>query len=354
MQTQALVKVLVVEDSITTRRFLVNMINEAPTMMVCGEANNGLEALQMVEQLKPHIVSMDIQMPRMDGIEATKQIMATKPTPIVVASAGLGQKEVDFAMLAIEAGALAAIEKPTAAPQDEAKREEFLRLLRLMARVRVIRRNPNLLPDIALPSPIKTDIKTFPEIIAIGASAGGPGVLAQILGHLPTDFPIPILIVQHLSADFVPGFADWLSRRCKMRVRIPVQGDFPMAGEIWIAPGGKHISLSADGRVVLHSDKGNHRHQPSIDILFESVSSVFGARAIGILLTGMGDDGAEGLAMLYKQGARTIAQDEETSVVFGMPAAAIERQAAEYVLSAHQISAALLDLVGYHRLNSQR
>jgi len=352
METQALVKVLVVEDSITTRRFLVNLVNNTPDLMVCGEASNGLEAIQMVEQLKPHVVSMDIQMPRMDGIEATKQIMAIKPTPVVVASAGLGQKEVDFAMLAIEAGALAAIEKPSGSPQDKAKRDEFLQLLRLMARVRVIRRNPNFSPPVSLPSPIKVNLKSSPELIVIGASAGGPGTLAQILGKLPENFPIPILVVQHLSADFVPGFADWLSRRCKMRVRIPIQGDVPSAGEIWIAPGGKHILLSADRRVMLHSDKGNQRHQPSIDILFESASNVFGQHAIGILLTGMGDDGAEGLEMLYKRGARTIAQDEATCVVFGMPAAAIERQAAEYVLPVHQISTALLDLVGYHRLNS--
>jgi two-component system chemotaxis response regulator CheB len=255
--------------------------------------------------------------------------------------------------LAIEAGALAAVEKPSASPQDEAKRDEFLQLLRLMARVRVIRRNPNLSPPVSLPSPIRANLLSSPELIVIGASAGGPGALVQILGKLPENFPIPILVVQHLSADFVPGFADWLSRRCKMRVRIPIQGDLPTAGEIWIAPGGKHMSLSIDGRVMLHSDKGNHRHQPSIDILFEGVSKVFGKRAIGILLTGMGDDGAEGLEMLYRQGARTIAQDEATSVVFGMPAAAIERQAAEYVLPIHQIGTALLDLVGYHRLNSQ-
>ncbi len=353
METQALVKVLIVEDSITTRRFLVNLINETHDLMVCGEASNGVEAIKMVEQVKPHVISMDIQMPRMDGIEATKEIMATKPIPIVVVSAGLGQKEVDFAMLAIEAGALAALEKPTASPQDAEKREEFLRLLRLMARVHVIRRNPNLSPSVSLPAPIKVNAKTHPEIVVIGASAGGPGALAQTLGHLPKDFPLPILVVQHLSADFVTGFADWLSRRCQLDVRIPIQGDLPTAGTIWIAPGGKHMSLSADGRVMLHSEKGIYRHQPSIDILFENVSKVFGAQAIGILLTGMGDDGAAGLLTLYKQGARTIAQDEETCVIFGMPAAAIERKAVEYVLPIQQISTALLDLVGYHRLNSQ-
>jgi two-component system chemotaxis response regulator CheB len=346
MDTLSMVHVLVVEDSITTRRFLVDLINGTPALMVVGEASDGLEAVQMVEELHPDVVSMDIQMPRMDGLQATQQIMAKTPTPIVVVSASLGQREVDVAMLSIEAGALAAVEKPTAAPDAEAKRREYIRMLRLMAGVRVIRRRPYeiLLTLPANPPEIRSDTKNRPEIVVIGASAGGPAALAQVLSRLPRNFPLPVLVVQHLSADFVPGLTDWLKRRCDLPVLMALAGETPQPSQVWIAPGGKHIALSKDRQVVLDSEQGRYRHQPSVDVLFESAARVYGPRAIAVLLTGMGDDGAEGMAALRARGARTLVQDQESCVVFGMPAAAIERRAVEYVLPLQQIPTALIEL----------
>lgn len=346
-------KVLVVEDSPTTRRFLVNLIESSPGLMVCGEAHNGLEALRMTQTLRPDVISMDIQMPKIDGLEATRDIMSQCPTPIVIVS-GLGQRQVDFVMLAMEAGAVAAVETPSAAPHDEQKRLEFLRMLRLMSAVSVVRRKrekTTLLPEyhyIETHTPIADK---SPQIVVIGASAGGPGAIAQILQHLPREFPLPVVIVQHLGADFVTGFANWLARRCALPVKLARAGDLPLRGEVAIAPGAQHLSIGRDGRFVLHSEKGIHRHQPSINWLFESVAAFYGARTIAILLSGMGDDGADALALLFKKGARTIVQNEETSVVFGIPAAAIERQAAEYVLPIHQIAGAILDLVAYRPIS---
>lgn len=338
-----MVQVLVVEDSITTRRFLADLINRMPGLMVCGEASTGAEAIQLAHEMRPGVISMDLHMPGLDGVEATKQIMTTLPTPIVIVSSGVGQREVDIAMLAIEAGALAAIEKPTAIPQDEQKRQNYLRMLRLMAGVRVIRRHR--MPEISMP-PLAANPKALPEIVVIGASAGGPGAVAHILSRLPSDFPIPVVVVQHLGGEFVPGFANWLGRRCEIPVRVAMEGEYPNAGTVWIAPGNFHIQLNRTGQFVLNSDKGTARHQPSINYLFQSVADVYGSHALAVLLTGMGDDGADGMGVLRARGARTIAQDEETSIVFGMPAAAIDRGAAEYVLPLHEIPQALLALAG--------
>lgn len=344
MQTQALVKVLVVEDSITTRRFLVDLINQTPGMMVCGEAYDGAEAIRLVEELRPSVISMDIHMPKMDGVEATRQIMQLSPRPIVVASNGVGQREVDVAMLALEAGAVAAIPKPSAAPQDVQQRMDYLRMLNYMARVSVVRRYKADVPQST--TPIRVQADTNLELIVIGASSGGPGAVARILENLPAELPVPILLVQHLAAEFVPGFVNWLDRRTALPVRLAMKNRRPIPGEVWVAPGGVHMILKADGTIAFDPEKGQHRHQPAVDVLFESVAALCGKSSIGVLLTGMGEDGALGLQSLHEAGARTIVQDEASAVVFGMPAAAIERGAAEFILPDTQIAQVLQELLG--------
>ena len=343
MQTEALIQVLVVEDSMTMRRFLVDLINQMPGMMVCGEAHDGVEALKLVKKLQPSVISMDIHLPKMDGVEATREIMQISPTPIVVASSGVGQREVDVAMLALEAGALAAIPKPSAAPQDKQLRSDYLRMLYYMAKVSVVRRyKAQTMPNDLSAMVLKSDPNL--ELIVMGASAGGPGTLARVLEPLPADLDIPILVVQHLSAEFVQGFVNWLDRRVKLPVRQALAGQIPVAGEIWVAPGGYHMRLDRDGHIQLVKDQGEYRHQPAVDVLFESAATLCGANTVGVLLTGMGDDGAQGLEKLKAAGGRTIVQDQATSVVFGMPAAAIERGAAQFVLPDAQIARVLQEL----------
>jgi two-component system, chemotaxis family, protein-glutamate methylesterase/glutaminase len=338
------IRVLVVEDSITQRHQLVSLIQKAPDMTVIGQARDGLEAVQLVEKL----ISMDIRMPHLGGLDATRQIMAQFPTPIVIVSNA--SSDADMAMQAMQAGALAAIEKPPASthPQFAARCDELLSMLRLMAGVHVIRHWHSPANGVGNEAMPKTgtlfDPVRSPEIVAIGASAGGPGTLATLFRGLTPNFRLPILVVQHLAADFMPGLADWLSRSGPLPVRLAVNGEVPTPGTVLIAPGGQHLRLSADKRIVLDSERGNFRHHPAVDVLLRSVGDCYGPRAIGVVLTGMGDDGAEGLRAMRDSGARTIAQDEATSVVFGMPAAAIALGAAEFVLPLEKIASTILKL----------
>jgi two-component system, chemotaxis family, protein-glutamate methylesterase/glutaminase len=338
------IRVLVVEDSITQRHQLVSLIQKAPDMAVIGQARDGLEAVHLVETLRPDVISMDIRMPHLGGLDATRQIMEQFPTPIVIVSNA--SSDADMAMQAMQAGALAAIEKPPAKshPEFEARCDELLSMLRLMAGVRVIRHwgaSSNGTGDLPTTPPAKLHDR-LPEIVAVGASAGGPGTLATLFRGLPSDFCLPILVVQHLAVEFMPGLADWLSRSGSLPVRLAVDGEMPAPGVALVAPGGHHMRLGADRRIVLDSNRGNFRHHPAVDVLLGSVADCYGARAIGAVLTGMGDDGAVGLRAMRDAGARTIAQDEATSVVFGMPAASIALGAAEFVLPLEKIASTIL------------
>ena len=352
------IRVLIVEDSMTQRHQLQKLIQAAPDMTVIAQARDGLEALQLVEKLRPDVISMDLRMPNLDGIETTREIMDRFPTPIVIVSNSLSDSQ--MTMQAMQAGALTAIEKPPASDDPEFERHstELVAVLRLMAGVPVMRRLvsrplepalpgtrtlPRTDPLPALVVPNQTDL---PEIVVIGASAGGPSALAQVLSGFPSNFALPILMVQHLSREFMPGLAEWLDRAGPLPVRIPVQGETVLGGVVYLAPGGSHMRLSAKGRIMLDFEQGSYRHHPAVDVLLESAAAVYGARAVGVILTGMGDDGAFGLRAMHNARARTIVQNEATCVVFGMPAAAIAAGAAEFVLPLDKISSAVVKLCG--------
>jgi len=313
---------------------------------------------------------MDVLMPRVNGLEATRQIMSSYPTPIVVVSA---VNTSPAALDALQAGALAVIEKPPArnAPDYKNRCSEITQMLKLMANVRVIRHwpldhdhpstnNQSSTPITTAKNPplasFSLSTGALPAVIGIGASAGGPGALATLLGSLPADFPLPILVVQHLSSDFVPGLTEWLDRVCNLNVRLAIAGEIPMAGTVYVAPGNRHLRFGADRRLVLDSMVGGYRHCPAVDALFESMATMYRSQSLGIILTGMGDDGAAGLGLIRDNGGHTIAQDEPSSVVFGMPAAAIARGAAEVILPLSEIGIALQHMVGYssHSRHTQK
>ncbi|GAB4435744.1 MAG: chemotaxis response regulator protein-glutamate methylesterase [Anaerolineae bacterium] len=349
--------VLIVEDSLVTQRFLVELIAQAEGLRVVGVARDGQEALELARALKPDVISMDIAMPKMGGLEATRLIMRDSPTPIVVVSGSLNTQDVDMAFEALQAGAVAVVEKPPGPqhPDFDRKRQEMLTALRLMARAEAVRQRrlavdvavaaqvaPQVAPPEARPTPPR---RPLVEVVALCASAGGPAALARVLGGLPRDFPVPVLVVQHLATDFLPGLARWLDQETPLTVRLARAGDALRSGVVYVAPGGAHMALNGKGRVRLIAERGEHRHQPSATVLLESVAQHYGKAAIGVIMTGMGDDGARGLLALRKAGAHTLAQDEASCVVFGMPAAAIQCGAAERVVPLNRMAAAIQDLL---------
>ena len=344
---QPVTRVLIAEDSATIRHHLVGVIEETPGMQVVGQARDGQEALRLVAELRPDVVSMDINMPRLDGLEATRHIMAQTPTPVVVVS-GLVEQDIELSFQALEAGALAVVAKPPdrSSPGFPEKQRQLVRTLAAMAGVSVVRRGyQNSTPAQVARPPVPSET---PELIVIGASAGGPSALSKLLGGLPADLPAPVLIVQHIASEFVPGLARWLDKSSPLVVRVADDGQLLQPGMALLAPGSAHLQVQRRGRGLatrLVGEQGPHRYQPSVNVLFESAAAVCKARAVGLVLTGMGDDGAAGLLAMRQAKAHTLAQDKASATVYGMPGAAVAAGAVEQVLSLAELPPALIRLM---------
>ena len=341
---------MLVEDSAVVRELLAHLLNADPAIQVIGAAHDGEEAIEAVGRMKPDVITMDFHMPKMNGLDATRRIMETHPTPIVIVSGSSARNEVASAFRVMEAGALTVVEKPAGPghPDHDAAARELVQTVKLMSEVKVIRRWPRreakapAAPDRAIElGPAKAEVK----LVAIGASTGGPIVLKTVLSGLPKDFQVPILIVQHIAPGFTQGFIEWLALATGFAVIAPTHGEPVLPGRAYIAPDGFHMRLGHDGRIILSADGPENGHRPSVSNLFRSVADVMGRNAAGVLLTGMGKDGAEELRLLREKGAVTIAQDQESSVVHGMPGEAIALDAATYVLPAGKIAEALKTLV---------
>jgi two-component system chemotaxis response regulator CheB len=347
-----MIKVLVVEDSPTVKELLVNILSSDPEIRVVGTANNGEEAIEATILHKPDVITMDIHMPKMDGFEATRRIMETKPVPIVIVTGSSDAREVSTSFKAMEAGAVSVVPKPggITLPDYEARAKELIQTVKLMSEVKVVRRWLYYRRGVKAPSvspQVKPDTKRMPaeiRIIAIGASTGGPLVLQTILSGLPKDFTVPLLIVQHMSAGFVQGMVEWISQSSGFPVHIASAGEYILPGRAYVAPDGFHMGVENSNRIMLSKDEPEDNLRPSVSYLFRSVANVYGRNAVGILLSGMGKDGAEGLKLMKDKGAVTIVQDENSSVIFGMPKAAIELDAATYVLPSERIAAVLASL----------
>lgn len=349
MITDRKINVLVAEDPAVTRMFLVHLLESDPQLRVVGAVSNGQAALDFVHQNKPDVVLMDIHLPHLDGFETTRRIMETHPVPIVICSATSDIKDILSTFKAMEAGAVACIETPLArANADfEAIAAHLLETIKLMSEVKVVRRaarsRPAPLPAAsrrAMPRPA-AEI----NLIGIGASTGGPQVLQSILAGLPKDFPVPVLVVQHIAQGFLAGMAAWLNQTTSLQIHIASYGTAPLPGHVYLAPDDLHMGIAADGRIVLTKEEPENHLRPAVSFLFRSLASAYGPKALGVLLTGMGNDGAAELKVLKDKGAITIAQDRESSVVHGMPGAAIALGGATHVLPADRIAAALLALL---------
>jgi two-component system, chemotaxis family, protein-glutamate methylesterase/glutaminase len=347
-------RVLIVDDSPTARSLLCAILESEPGITVAGIASGGEEAVRMTLELRPDLVTMDIHMPGMDGFEATQRIMALHPVPIVMVTSLPQDPSQAITFKAIQAGALDLVEKP-AGPADPAFARlsaQFLTTVKLMGEVKVIRRR---LPGSETPrgrQAIDTTLRPAPTILqrrpvsvlAIGASTGGPAALSVLLAGLPAGFRLPVLVVQHMAAGFVPGLIAWLENEICLPLHIAGSGQQIRPGEVYFAPEGCHLELSEREVVLLTLSAPVSHVRPSATVLFESVARAYGPQAVGVLLTGMGDDGALGLKAIHDQGGLTIAQDEKSSVVYGMPKIAVELGAVDHVLPLDQIAPALVRL----------
>lgn len=342
-----MIRALVVDDSAVARQSIKTILESDSDLKVVGFAVNGQDAVEQAMKLKPNIITMDIHMPKWDGFEATQEIMRQSPTPIVVVSASVDNTEMKTSFMAIQAGALAVVEKPKSVnhPEYQAINNSLITTVKIMSEVKVIRRwqSGNKIEKLKLPKESSNEQKA--KIIAIGSSTGGPAALSVLLKQLPNDFQIPIVIVQHITAGFGQAFADWLGSECHQNVRPAVHGEPIKPGEILIAPDNTHLGVGKDGKVYLSNDVSFNHHRPSVNFLFDTVAKVFGARSIGVVLTGMGEDGVIGIKSIKMAGGRTVAQDEASSVVFGMPKAAIDAGAIDQVAPINKIMKTILDLI---------
>jgi two-component system chemotaxis response regulator CheB len=346
---QPRIRVMVVEDSLVIRQLLAHIIARDPRLILAAAVASAEEALQEIARVQPDVISMDIRLPGMDGLEATRQIMAERPTPIVVIADAVEDSSLKISMNALRAGALSVVEKPlgvTSAGYD-AVASTICTQLYIMSQVPVVRQRGFRWRPAETPAAFDRDdarVSTRPAIMAIAASTGGPPALAKVLGGFPADFPLPILVVQHMGAPFMEGFASWLNGLTPLDVRLAQDGEVPVAGRVYVAPGDRHLALSASGTLRISADPPIGSQRPSATYLFQSLARFGGARGLGVLLTGMGDDGAQGLVEMRRAGAYTLAEHETTAVVYGMPAAAVRLGGARAVLPLDLIAPRLLQL----------
>lgn len=353
-----MIRVLVVDDSGFFRRRIVEILEADPSLQVIGTATNGREAIQKVMELKPDIVTMDIEMPVMDGITAVRRIMKIQPTPVLMFSS-LSYEGAQATLDALDAGALDFL--PKRFDEFSQDREEAKRILR--ARVRQIgARGLGAKPASAAPAnptatprpAVATRRATAPQrqgdyrLVAIGSSTGGPVALQQVLTQLPADFPLPILLIQHMPATFTPAFAQRLNQQCQIRVKEAEDGELLVKGTAYLAPGGRQMGLTDRGGKVLiriyDGDPSQH-YRPSVDLAFSSAAEIFAGQVLSVVMTGMGADGREGARSLKKAGSTVWAQDEASCVIYGMPAAIVEANLADQILALSEIGRELAKTV---------
>ena len=338
-----MINVLIVDDSLTIRKKIAEIVESDPDLTVAAEAKNGHEAFEMTKSLSPEVVVMDLVMPNMDGQEATELIMAYHPTPIIIHSSAANRGENYKTMDALSAGALDYLEKNSANWEDQ-----LLSGIKRASRIKVVthlkkRRKQNEEPCFVCTcrqTPYKYNL------LIIGASTGGPRILLDIICRLPKNFPIPVIVAMHMDESFGDSMCDWLNNNSSLNVKIPQNGDplIDIKGTVYLAPPEKHLLIENLNLKFSLSPPVNFC-RPSIDVLFKSAADNQQFKTIGVLLTGMGQDGAYGLKDLKNSGGYTIAQDKSTSIVFGMPKKAIEIGAATSVLSSHQIPDEIIKLV---------
>jgi len=340
-----MIRVLIVDDSPVAIAIIKRMLSLSPDISVAGTAENGREALNLIPKLKPDVICTDLHMPEMDGLEFTREIMSRHPLPILLVSVSSREDSLN-AFKVIEAGAVDFFPKSAAnSPlENEKDARELIRKIRILSGVHVFRRpQPDLVSEKRI-SAVTESESQFPipisgiGIVVIGASTGGPQALDTIFSRMSPDFPLPVICIQHIAKGFLDGLVSWLSSKYRKKVKIAAPDELPMPGFIYFPNEGTHLKIGGNGRFVHSAEPPRGGHRPSINITMESLARYYGNRVLGVLLTGMGVDGAEGMKAVAMAGGITIAQDEQSCVVFGMPRKAIEIKAVKYVMPLESIA----------------
>jgi two-component system chemotaxis response regulator CheB len=339
-KSKGIIRVLVVDDSPLICKVLTNILNLDPQIIVAAVANNGREAVEIVPRLKPDIITMDIDMPVMDGFEATQRIMAYNPTPILVVSSSVFKVGMDKVFKAISYGALDVLDKNELeiAGGNESGRI-LIEKIKFLSGIKVIHHPLAKLHKERLTGILEVpEQKALDKMVAIVTSTGGPHALLEILKRFPKDFPCGIVVVQHITSGFVEGLVDWLDSECQLKVKIGGDSEEVRPGVAYVAPDSLHMRVGEGGRIHLSDEPAYNGHRPSGDVLLESVAKIYGEGAVAVILTGMGRDGAMGMRAIKQMHGQTIAQDEKSCVVFGMPKAAIEMNAINKILPLESIA----------------
>ncbi|ETR71002.1 MAG: Chemotaxis response regulator protein-glutamate methylesterase [Candidatus Magnetoglobus multicellularis str. Araruama] len=312
-----MIGVVIVDDSPTFRLLARSILESDPDIQVLGEAINGFEALRVCKQYQPDIITMDIHMPSMDGYATIQSIMTDMPCPIIVLTGSPGSFNENTHKKAIQSGALVALPKPKDIQGIDPEADRLIEKIKSMSQVKVIRRRK--FTQLSRPDLYSKTQSNKIKIIGIGASTGGPPAIQKILSELSHSIECPIVIVQHISQGFVQNLSKWLISSTSFNVGLAEHGLRMVPGNVYIAQDNTHLKVNREGRLVLYHSVPVDGHQPSVTVLFESIAQEYGPSGMGILLTGMGCDGAAGLKKMADSGSLTIAQDEKSSVVFGMP-----------------------------------
>lgn len=335
---------------------LREILEEDPDIRVIATVENGSQALAYLEKHRPDVITMDVIMPEMDGFETTRQIMETRPVPIVIITSSYAPGEVEKTFSAMEAGAVTILQKPGSVrePDFDLSARNIRENVKLMAGVKVVRRwarekkIPQMLPASVFPTPFRPDNSRAIKIVAIGASTGGPMAVQNILSALPPTFPAPVLLVQHIGHEFVNGMIQWLQNSTPLPIHLSRNFEIVSPGHVYVAPDDWHMGISSEGAILLSTEAKEENVRPSASYLFRSVARSFGKQGLGVLLSGMGRDGADGLKAMHDVHAVTIAQDEASCIVYGMPQEAVKLKAVDFILNIKDIPTKILNLAGIY------
>ena len=336
-----MIRVLLVDDSPLVLHVLQRLLSHSPEIQVVGTAANGKDALDLLPAVNPDVICTDLHMPVMNGLEFTREVMARYPRPILVVSVSVEANSPNVFRL-LEAGAVDVFPKPSAIHSTDFDKiaNELSSRIRILSGVKVFRRSMDT-GSAAAPPAIPSRPQSPPRIVVIGASTGGPQALREVLSCLPAAFPLPVVCVQHIGSNFLSGMVAWLADACPLTVRKAYHGEFPQRGMVYFAPESAHLELDSGGHFLFSMAPPLDGHRPSVTVTMTAAARCFGGGAVGVLLTGMGRDGADGMASIAAAGGITFAQDEASSVVYGMPKEAMALGAVQYQLPLQQIAPAL-------------